>query len=74
MNEMNDELNQLSYSLMTSEAKREFCSYLDELFDVNEEIDELANKLNSLSAELDSRIEQRDRIISELKSYFYHEK
>lgn len=70
----NNELVQLSYSLMTDEAKSEFCSCLDDLFDVNEEIDELANKLNSLSAELDSRVEERDRLITLLKSYFYHEK
>ena len=70
----NNELTQLSYSLMTDEAKNEFCSCLDDLFDLNEEIDDLANKINSLCAELDSRIEERDRLIDSLKSYFYHEK
>ena len=70
----NNELVQLSYSLMIDKAKSEFCSCLDDIFDLNEEIDELANKLDSLSAELDSRIEERDRLIDSLKSYFYHEK
>ena len=70
----NNKLVQLSYSLMTDEAKNEFCSCLDELFDVNEEIDELANKINSLYDELDSRIEERDHLMDLLKSYFYHEK
>ena len=70
----NNELTQLSYSLMTDSAKSEFCSCLDELFDVNEEIDELADKINSLYAELDSRIEERDHLMDSLKSYFYHEK
>ena len=70
----NNELIQLSYSLMTDSSKSEFCSCLNDLFDVNEEIDELANKLDSLSAELDSRIEERDHLMDLLKSYFYHEK
>ena len=70
----NKELIQLSYSLMTDSAKSEFCSCLDDLFNVNEEIDELADKLNSLSEELDSRIEERDHLMDLLKSYFYHEK
>lgn len=67
---MNDhEPVQLSYSLMTTEDKREFCLLLNKLFDTNEDIDELVKKLD----ELNERQKERDRVVKLLDSYFYHE-